>query len=309
MKKILSILIICLLALSACVGCTQGADDGKFKIVCSSFAQYDFIRVITEGNENVKLTLLSENGEDMHSFEPTSSNILAVADADILVYTGGVSDTWVDGMLTAASNSSLVTVKLFDLVTPDSEDCVGGEHEHDGEHGHEYDEHLWTSPKNTIKIVEGLCDLLCREDPDSEELYRENTEKYLAELSALDLELEKLFSKKQTMIFADRFPFLYFVNDYGIEYYAAFPGCTTEQNASFDVVMELVERVREANSKWIFEIDGSNSSIAKTVAGQTGAGIKTLYSCQSVTKAQIEQGATYLGYMKQNLATLKEVFG
>lgn len=307
---ILALLLSCIL-LSSC-GQKPTSDDSKFTVVCSIFPQYDFCRIITGGEDEV--ILLQENGVDMHSYEPTSRDILTIAKADMLIYTGGASDAWVQGVLRSADNENIITSSLFDYAQLLCVSDLEAEHHHDHDHGHgevceEYDEHVWTSPKNVIKIVEGLCEDLCRANPDGSDRYRKNTAEYIEKLQALDLAYEEFFSSVEpTLIVADRFPFLYLAHDYDVSYHAAFSGCSSETGASFEVVLSLIDRVRENKSAVIFDTDNSGSDVAKRVAQECKAKISTLYSCQSVTAAQLESGASYIYFMEKNLETLMEAY-
>ena len=258
-----------------------------------------------------EVILLQENGVDMHSYEPTSRDILTIAKADMLIYTGGMSDAWVEGVIRSADNDRIITASLFDYADLICSDELEAEHNHD--HGHEgceeYDEHVWMSLKNAIKIVSGLCDELCRANPDGSERYRKNTAEYIKKLEALDGEYKQFFSSTEpTVIVADRFPFLYLADDYGVNYHAAFSGCSSETGASFEVVISLIDEVRENKSTVIFDTDSSGSDVAKRVADECGVEIKTLYSCQSVTYSQLESGESYISFMKKNLETLKEAY-
>ncbi len=309
---IFALLLPCLL-LGSC-GQKPNSDDGKFTVVCSIFPQYDFCRIITGGEDQV--ILLQENGTDMHSYEPTSKDILTIAKADMLIYTGGASDAWGEGVIRSADNKNIITVSLFDYATLLSAEELDAEHEHDHDHHHgdgevceEYDEHVWTSPKNVIKIVEGLCEELCRANPYGSDRYRKNTEEYIEKLQVLDESYEQFFSSvKPTLIVADRFPFLYLAHDYDVNYHAAFSGCSSEQGASFEVVLSLIDEVNESGVGVVFDTDSSGSDVAKRVAKECGAEIKTLYSCQSVTMAQLERGASYISFMEKNLETLREAY-
>lgn len=285
-------------------------------VVCSIFPQYDFCRIITGGEDEV--ILLQENGVDMHSYEPTSRDILTISKADMLIYTGGASDSWVQGVIRSADNKKIITASLFDYATLlDSKELeVEHGHTHHHEHDHadgevcgEYDEHVWTSPKNAINIVNGLCEELCKANPEGSERYRKNTEEYIKKLEALDASYNEFFSSVEpTLIVADRFPFLYLANDYDVNYHAAFSGCSSETGASFEVVLSLIDEVRESKSTVIFDTDNSGSDVAKRVAAECGVEIKTLYSCQSVTSEQLDSGETYISFMEKNLETLKEAY-
>lgn len=312
MRKVSFILLLALIL--SCFGLYSCAmrpdpDDGKLVVVCSVFAQYDICReIIGDAGEAV---LLVRNGVDMHSYEPTSKDILTVARADMLVYTGGASDAWVDGVLRSADNKSIRTAELFDyaelLCTEHNHEH---EHEHEHEHdGEEYDEHVWTSPKNVMRIAQGLCNAICEVYPEGEDVFRANTERYLDELSKLDAEFEELFSGNDiTLIVGDRFPFLYLAHDYGVAYHAAFSGCSSETGASFEVIMSLIDEAKECNARVIFDTDNSGSDVARRVAEECGCEVRTLYSCQSITNDALEHGETYISLMRKNLDTLREAY-
>ena len=319
LRKISFVLIFALLLpCFALISCSDrpDSDDGKFTVVCSIFPQYDFCRIITGGEDEV--ILLQENGTDMHSYEPTSRDILTIAKADMLIYTGGSSDAWVEGVLRSADNEKIITAALFDYAELLGSDELEAEHDHPHDAGHdhadgevcgEYDEHVWTSPKNAIRIVEGLCEELCRANPYGSDRYRKNTAEYIEKLKELDASYEQFFSSvNPTLIVADRFPFLYLVQDYDVHYHAAFSGCSSETGASFEVVLSLIDKVKESGAGVVFDTDASGSDVAKRVAGECSADIKTLYSCQSVTRAQLESGVSYISFMEQNLETLREAY-
>lgn len=315
MKKISTLLIISLLIPYLLISCAErpDTDDNRFTVVCSIFPQYDFCRIITGGEDEV--ILLSENGADMHSYEPTSRDILTVARADMLVYTGGASDGWVEGVLRSAKNTDIIAVSLFEFAELLSSDELESEHEHDHDHAHadgevcgEYDEHVWTSPKNAIRIVSGLCEELCGANPGGSERYRKNAEEYIEKLQALDRQYEEFFSHERTLIVADRFPFLYLAHDYCVDYHAAFSGCSSETGASFEVMLSLIDKVNKSGVRTVFDTDNSGSDIARCVSRECKVELKTLYSCQSVTPDEIKNGAAYIYFMEKNLETLREAY-
>lgn len=311
MKKISFVLILCLvLVFFALPSCSDKPDsnDGKFTVVCSIFPQYDFCRIITGGEDEV--ILLSENGVDMHSFEPTSRDILTIAKSDMLVYTGGDSDGWVEGALRSAGNRDIATVSLFEFAELISPDSQHHDHEHAGEGDtcHEHDEHVWTSPKNAIRIVRGLCDALSAANPDGAERYEKNTAEYIAELETLDSAYESFFESDPMLVVADRFPFLYLAHDYSVSYHAAFSGCSSETGASFETVLSLIDAVNKHNVGIVFDTDNSGSDVAYRVAQECGVRLGTLYSCQTVTRDQLDMGASYVYFMEKNLETLREAY-
>lgn len=314
MKRIISIIISALiltLSLCACGGSTAESDG--LSIVCTSFPQYDYIKNILGSDEN--LTLLLDDGADLHSYEPTAQDIIKIGAADLFVYIGGTSDAWVEGALQSANNSELKTVALMDIVdTYEQEYVAGMEHEH-GEHIHahngdhsEEDEHIWLSLRNAAEITDYLCSVIGEIDSANAAQYRANANAYLAELNALDAEYQSVIDSaaRETVLFADRFPFRYLTEDYGLTYFAAFAGCSSESEASFETMAFLIDKTKELMLPVVLTIEGSDGSIASMICEETGAKALTLNSCQSVSSADIEQGTSYLEIMKNNLEILRE---
>ena len=314
MKKIVSIILIAVILTAVFCSCGEKAEVSQgIQIVCTAFPQYDFIKNIL-GNEN-GITLLLDNGADLHSYEPTAQDIIKIGSSDIFVYIGGASDSWVEGAIKSANNPGLKTVALMNLVdTYDVEYVDGMEHEsheaHEGDHSEE-DEHIWLSLRNAKKITEALCDIICEADPENAETYKANSAHYINSIEKLDGEYSETISsaKRNTLLFADRFPFRYLTEDYSLNYHAAFAGCSSESEASFKTIAYLIDKTKELGLPAIIIIEGTDGlegSIAKTVSDETQAKILTLDSCQSVSKADIESGTTYLGIMQNNLNVLRE---
>ncbi|MBR4858610.1 MAG: zinc ABC transporter substrate-binding protein [Clostridia bacterium] len=310
MKKIISVIVIvtALLVLCSCGTAEEKKQDG-LSIVCTAFPQYDFIKNILGTDEG--LTLLLDDGGDLHSYEPTAQDIIKISSADIFVYVGGISDQWVDGVLASANNQSLRTVALMELVETYDEEYVAGmehEHHHEGESHRNKDEHVWLSLKNAASITEKLCGIICETDSENTDKYKANTKAYTEELDKLDSEYQSTVAsaKRSTLLFADRFPFRYLVEDYSLEYYAAFAGCSSESEASFQTMAFLINKTKESDLPVVLTIDGSDGSIAKTVCEASGAKAASLDSCQSVSLADITSGTTYVGIMKKNLEVLRE---
>ncbi len=309
MRKIVSIILctaLCILSMCSCG--TSPADNNSLSIVCTAFPQYDYIRNILGSEEG--LSLLLDDGADLHSYEPTAADIIAIGSADLFVYIGGVSDVWVEGALKSANSPHLKSVALMDLVETYEVDYVAGmekeEHNHNEEH--EKDEHIWLSLRNSAEITRVLCDMICEIDSVNSEKYRANAENYINSLNLLDNEYKAVIesAKRKTLLFADRFPFRYLTEDYSLEYFAAFSGCSSESEASFQTMAFLIDKTKELSLPAVIIIEGSDGSIAKMICSETGAKTLTLDSCQSVSSADIEQGTNYLGIMKNNLEILKE---
>ena len=313
MKRIISIfvsLLILLCTLASCSGKTE--EQHKLSIVCTTFPQYDFLKNILGSDEG--LTLLIDDGADLHSFEPTAQNIIKIGSADLFVYIGSNSDRWVESAIKSANNPALKTLALMDTVDTLEEEYVAGmEHEeehfeaHSGSHAEE-DEHIWLSVRNAEKMTSALCDAVCGIDPENSEKYKANADSYSAKLSELDRNFSAAVdgAKRKTLLFADRFPFRYLTEDYGLSYYAAFAGCSSESEASFKTMAFLIDKTKELSLPVVLTIDGSDGSIAKTVCEATGAKTAELNSCQSVTAKDIENGVNYLDIMKNNFEVILE---
>lgn len=322
MKKLIALLLSVLLITACFAACggktdtpdTPADDSGKLNVVCSIFPQYDFIKAIA--GDEVNLTLLLDSKTDLHSYTPTADDIMTISKADLFINIGGESDDWAEDVLSSAANDKLHVVSLLKLVDAVEEETLPGmqeEEEHEEteheEDGPEYDEHVWTSLKNVIQIIPALTDVLCELDSGNTALYQANSSAYLAQLEALEAKYSDTIGKaaRKTLLFADRFPFRYLADDYGLTCYAAFSGCSAETEASFETMTFLVDTVKEQSLPFVLMIDGSDGSVAETVSRQSGAEIRTLNSCQSVSPDDIAAGASYLTIMENNHAVLSEV--
>lgn len=331
MKRLFAILISALLLFFAFCGCSaqkapessasneSSAQTGskELSVVCSIFPQYDFCREIMGETANIELLLKSK--VDLHNYKPSAEDILKIKGCDLFIDVGGESDEWADDVLDSAPEGKPSVLSLIDLVEAKEETPLEGmeeeEHEHDDEHedehGEEKDEHVWTSLKNAEKIVRAIAERLASLDEANAEKYKANADSYIQKLSALEKQYSETVknAKRKTLVFADRFPFRYLADDYSLECFAAFSGCSAETQASFETVTFLAKKVEEKELPFVLVIDGSNGSVAETVASQSGAKIKALNSCQSVSEEEIENGETYLSIMQKNLDVLKEVLG
>lgn len=313
LKKYLCTLFAALTALTLLLasGC-DFSSDGKLHIVCTIFPQYDWVRELTKGAQNVEVTLLEDSGADLHNFQPSAADKVSILNSDLFVYTGGESDAWARTLLENAEKD----VRSLDLIEALGERALTEEEgiEESGEHGHEHedevDEHIWLSVQNAKALVSAIQEELCAVDEGNAALYQSNAASYLAELSALDEAFEKTVSsaKRSVLVFADRYPFRYLAHDYGLTCYAAFSGCSAESEASFATILALVKHVEENALPYVVVLENSTQGIAKQVIDNTKSkdqGILVLNSLQSVTREDIESGATYLGLMKEDLAVLK----
>lgn len=298
--------------------------DKKLNIVATIFPEYDWTRaVLGDLEDDVNLTMLLDNGTDLHSFQPAVKDIMKVSSCDLLIYVGGESDQWIEDALESAQNKDMKTINLMEVLgdsikeeeTVEGMQESGHDHEHDHDHEDEeekeYDEHVWTSVRNAEVICDKIADTLEEMDPDNKEIYQSNLEAYKEKLSALDKEYQETVdnAEQKTLIFADRFPFRYLVDDYGLNYYAAFSGCSAESEASFKTVTFLAGKVDELGVGSVLTIEKSDDRIAQTVIENTrekNQKILQLNSMQSITSEEISEGATYLSVMEDNLKVLKE---
>lgn len=285
----------------------ENADGGKISVVTTIFPPYDFVREIAGDQADVKMLL--KPGEETHSYEPTPQDIIAIQDSDVFIYTGGENDVWVEDILSSMPDSDMVTLRLVDCVDTVEEEQVEGMKGSAGESPHEVDEHVWTSPVNASLIAEQIKNVLSQADSDHSEMYEENTLAYQEQLSELDRQFRDVVdnAKRNIMIFGDRFPFRYFADEYGLEYYAAFPGCAGDTEPSAATMAFLIEKVREEKVPAVLKMELSNDDIANAVAEATGTEVKVLYSCHNLSADDFENGETYLSMMQKNVETLKEV--
>lgn len=309
MRKITSTIVAVLLFTLTFAGCTatENTDNGKINIVSTIFPQYDFAREITGDKANLKM--LIQPGGESHSYEPTPQDIISIQEADVFLYIGGENDAWVEDILNSVDTTNIEIVKLIDCVELA---CLDNEEEHnhsheEEEHSHEYDEHIWTSPVNAMKMVEVISEAICKADPENANYYNSNTTDYLAELTDLDADFRDVVSnaERTELIFGDRFPLIYFTNEYGLSYHSAFPGCSAETEPSASTIAFLTDKVEEDKIPVILKIELSNSTVADTIASETSTKVHTFYSCHNLSKAQFDNGESYLSMMKDNVETLK----
>jgi len=323
MKRISVVFLVFLLLTIILASCGQSVDtkDAKISIVCSVFPQYDWARQILGNNiENVSLSLLQSGKADLHNYQPSVDDIIMISRADLFIYVGGESDKWVDDALRGASNPDMVVINLLDALGDNAkeEELLEGmeeddddEHdEHDDEGGAEYDEHVWLSLKNAEVYCIAIADALSALDTSNAGLYQGNLAAYCAKLSALDLEYQKAVTAApiNTLLFGDRFPFRYLMDDYNINCYAAFPGCSAETEASFETIVFLADKVDEFGLNAIMVTESGDQSIARTIISNTAAKnqqILALDAMQSVTQNDISAGTTFLSIMENNLNALK----
>jgi zinc transport system substrate-binding protein len=317
--KILSLitsLLLVLMALSACAPQASVAKTDGISVVSTIFPSYDFARQITAGT-NANVTMLLQPGEEVHSFDPTSQDIIRVQNADLFLYVGGENDTWVENVLSGL-DQSVHTFKMMDYVTLYEEELTDGmqpEQEQAQPAGTaaetEWDEHVWTAPVNAISIVKAMTSELAAMDPTNAATYQANADAYVKQLQALDQSFREVVdgAARKTVVFADRFPVRYFVEEFGLQYYAAFPGCSTDTEPSAATLAALIDHVRTEKIPYVFYIEMSNQKMADTVCEETGAQKLLFHTCHNVTKAEFESGATYLSLMQNNVLALQKALG
>ena len=264
------------------------------KIVVLNFIAYDFARAIT-GDGNVKM--LIKPATETHSFEPTPQDIIDITNADFFIYNGGESEEWVADLLRDNNIDENKTIRMMDFVELKQED---GEDE--------YDEHIWTNPLNAIRIINAIRDRLIAKDSSKLNAYTENAAKYTDRIMQSDQKIRNIVknAKRKELIFADRFPFRYFVDEYGLDYYAAFSGCSDQTEASSQTIAELIEKVKTNNAPVILKIELTSDSLAQTIAAETGAKIRVLNAAHNVSQDDFEAGKSYADYLEQNIEVLEE---
>ena len=308
-RVIISLLMIFLLA-----GCSPKTDDSDASptIVCTGFAQYEWVmNILGDESGNWNVIRLNEKGADMHSYQPSARDMVNIVSADLIVYTGGSSEDWIIDVIEENEDFGGTAYCLLEHGHALDEASHGHEDEHEHEHDEEHcllDEHIWLSPKNAMIFIEELAHILSGIDPSKADLYESNAASYISSLEDLDCQYAQTLSntKYHTLIFADRFPFLYLAEDYGLEYYAAFPGCSAETEASFDTIIFLSDKLKESGLSALLITESSQESMANTIIKTSGLESTKIYrlnSLQSVTDTQ----TTYLGVMEQNLQVLMEV--
>ena len=312
MKKLFALILsiaLCIVSLCAC-GDSYNNNSGKLSVVATIFPPYDFSRQIA--GDKTDLTMLLRPGMESHDYDPTPQDIIKIQNADLFIYVGGESDEWVEELLGSADKKPKKSIALIDCVDAVEEETVEGmeqeKEEPEDSDEKEYDEHVWTSPVNAIEIVKSISESLPSLDKDNADTYKKNTADYCKRLSSLDAEFEDIVQngKRNTIVFGDRFPFRYFTDRYGLEYSAAFPGCSSQTEPSAATVSYLIDKVNEEKIPVVFCIEFSGGKIADTICESTGAKKLEFHSCHNVTKQDFDNGVTYLQLMNNNKKVLRE---
>ena len=300
-----ALLCLCLLLSGCSPQDTEEKDESKVQIVCTSFPAYDFAREIA--GDRAQIRLLIKPGAEVHSYEPSPRDIIAIQDSDLFICNGGESEAWVESLIDGSVNA-LRMLDCVEAVAESGEGIYAAEEHDGGEEEEELDEHVWTTPGNAAKICYALCDKLMEADPEHMNEYMLNYEVYNAKLMELDIEIRTtvLNGVRKTLVFADRFPMRYFAREYGLSCYAAYPGCSEQTEPSAKTVAFLIDHVREESIPAVLYMEFSNEKIADVICEDTGCRKLPFYSAHSVTAQQFEDGITYLDLMYMNIETLKE---
>ena len=338
MKKIICFVFAVMMILSCLTGLAAPAQK-ELNVVTTIFPIYDWVREIAGDTlSGISLTMLLDSGTDLHSYQPTAQDILKISTADLFIHVGGESDKWVGAVLASAMNPDVREISLVEAMGEDIkiEEIVEGmehehdhdheeedehdhegedhdheEHDHDHEHEEEADEHVWLSLRNAEKLVYVISEAMAEIDPENADVYRSNTVSYIEKLAALDAEYAEAVESAAcgTLLFGDRFPFRYLADDYGLDYFAAFSGCSAESEASFQTIMFLAQKVDELDLPAVLTIEHPKARIAETIISTTqkkDQKILSMDSMQGTTSSDVQAGATYYGIMESNLAVLKE---
>lgn len=310
MKKNIKIIIALIITLVASLGMIaflthKNTEDKKFSIVTTNFSAYDFARAVAGDQAQIKMLL--KPGVDMHGYEPSPEDIIDIENCSLFIYTGGESDEWVEGILENTHNIN--TLRMMDVVKPVEEETVEGmESEEEDKAEVEYDEHVWTSLRNAQLIIDAIQNRLSEIYPDERASFAQNSANYKAKLADLDRKFQSIVdnSSRRTLVFGDRFPLRYFVDDYNLEYFAAFPGCSEQNEASSKTISYLVNKIKTEEIPVVLIIELTSDDIAQTIANETGAKVLVFSAAHNISAEDFENGRTYADIMEANLAVLEE---
>ena len=311
-SKLLLIFVVSIFGIVSLTGCNKKQEtQDKLTIVSTNFPGYDFARAITMDNTNVKVKMLLKPGAESHTFEPTPEDIKTIKNSDIFIYVGGDSDEWVDDILNDIDTDKTKIIKLIDLVDAKEEVTTEGmesDEKEESEEEAELDEHVWTSPKNAIEIINKLKKEIINIDNDEKSNLESNANHYVNELNDLDTEFKSIVktAKRKEIIVGDRFPFRYFADEYGLSYYAAFPGCSEQTEASAKTISFLANKVKEDKIPVILKTELSGGNIANTIAKETNTKVLEFNSAHNISQSDFDAGITYVDIMKKNAEVLKE---
>lgn len=308
-RKLLAVITAVATVFSLCACSSESgysnSDSGKLKIISTVFPPYDLARQIA--GDNAEISILLPPGSEIHNYEPSAKDMIAIRNCDIFLYIGGENEQWAEKLINSNDTENVTAVKLIDYVPTLSEDEDEHDHDHDHEHEHETDEHIWTSPKNAQLMLSAVYDAICKVDPSNKQTYTKNKDAYAKQLSDLDNAYRSAVdnAKNKTIVLADKFPFRYLAHEYGLEFSAAFAACSDESEPGVSTMIKLTKTIKENNIPAVYYLEFSSTKIADTLCDETGATKLMLHSCHNVSKQDIENNISYVDLMKQNLENLK----
>lgn len=310
-RKLLAVITATATIFSLCACSSESSysssDSGKLKIISTVFPPYDLARQIA--GDNAEISILLPPGSEIHNYEPSAKDMIAIRNCDIFLYIGGENEQWAEKLINSNDTENVTAVKLIDYVPTLSEDEDEHDHDHDHDHDHEHetDEHIWTSPKNAQLMLSAVYDAICKVDPSDKQTYTKNKDAYAKQLSDLDNAYRSAVdnAKNKTIVLADKFPFRYLAHEYGLEFSAAFAACSDESEPGVSTMIKLTKTIKENNIPAVYYLEFSSTKIADTLCDETGATKLMLHSCHNVSKQDIENNVSYVDLMKQNLENLK----
>lgn len=314
-RKLLAVITAAATVFSLCACSSESSysssDSGKLKIISTVFPPYDLAKQIA--GDNAEISILLPPGSEIHNYEPSAKDMIAIRNCDIFLYIGGENEQWAEKLINSNDTKNVTAVKLIDYVPTLSEDedehdhDHNHEHDHDHEHEHETDEHIWTSPKNAQLMLSAVYDAICKVDPSDKQTYTKNKDTYAKQLSDLDNAYRSAVdnAKNKTIVLADKFPFRYLAHEYGLKFSAAFAACSDESEPGVSTMIKLTKTIKEKNIPAVYYLEFSSTKIADTLCDETGATKLMLHSCHNVSKQDIENNVSYVELMKQNLENLK----
>lgn len=310
-RKLLAVITAAATVFSLCACSSESgyssSDSGKLKIISTVFPPYDLAKQIA--GDNAEISILLPPGSEIHNYEPSAKDMIAIRNCDIFLYIGGENEQWAEKLINSNDTKNVTAVKLIDYVPTLSEDEDEHDHDHDHEHEHEHetDEHIWTSPKNAQLMLSAVYDAICKVDPSGKQTYTKNKDAYAKQLSDLDNAYRSAVdnAKNKTIVLADKFPFRYLAHEYGLEFSAAFAACSDESEPGVSTMIKLTKTIKENNIPAVYYLEFSSTKIADTLCDETGATKLMLHSCHNVSKQDIENNVSYVDLMKQNLENLK----
>lgn len=310
-RKLLAVITAAATVFSLCACSSESSysdsDSGKLKIISTVFPPYDLAKQIA--GDNAEISILLPPGSEIHNYEPSAKDMIAIRNCDIFLYIGGENEQWAEKLINSNDTKNITAVKLIDYVPTlsEDEDEHDHDHDHDHEHEHETDEHIWTSPKNAQLMLSAVYDAICKADPSDKQIYTKNKDAYAKQLSDLDNAYRSAVdnAKNKTIVLADKFPFRYLAHEYGLEFRAAFAACSDESEPGVSTMIKLTKTIKENNIPAVYYLEFSSTKIADTLCDETGATKLMLHSCHNVSKQDIENNVSYVDLMKQNLENLK----